>query len=467
MANFKENTQYLSAELQSKIKANPTNTTLRTDKDNFNAYKKLLPQSAATDLPSEFNGRQVWQEFLIPVMNQGTCGSCWAFASTGTLANRFNIQSKGKLKLVLSPVELILCDWHDKIGPEILKHPHSKGLVKKINQTNRQGLNTLACYGNSLIDAVRFLYVIGTVTGECLPYTKSLVASNMNKYDKLPDFSTPKNLPLCREVTGPFGDMCDTQKPTPARFYKCNNYYGLYGNHQNGPGGSELQLRLEIYKWGPIAAGMKIYPDFYEFDAKNDIYEWNGKDKQVGGHAVEIVGWGIENNKPYWQIKNSWGADWGDNGYFKMIRGVNNCELESNCISLQPDFFNPIDFKLIQPVNLKIINSMNRLYNASIRHVIATNTNLPAGGIDIETGYSRRTMTKYPNLDLTRPVDFATNWETFTAGKVGNTHTILKNMSVSNPASLFHPKYYTWFYVLLGIIVVITIISVILLVKKK
>ena len=42
-------------------------------------------------------------------------------------------------------------------------------------------------------------------------------------------------------------------------------------------------------------------------------------------HAVLAVGYGVENGVPYWLIKNSWGADWGDNGYFKMEMGKNMC----------------------------------------------------------------------------------------------------------------------------------------------
>ena len=42
-------------------------------------------------------------------------------------------------------------------------------------------------------------------------------------------------------------------------------------------------------------------------------------------HAVVAVGYGVENGVPYWLIKNSWGADWGDHGYFKMELGKNMC----------------------------------------------------------------------------------------------------------------------------------------------
>ena len=42
-------------------------------------------------------------------------------------------------------------------------------------------------------------------------------------------------------------------------------------------------------------------------------------------HAVGLVGYGIENNKQFWIIRNSWGSNWGENGYMRMIKGKLMC----------------------------------------------------------------------------------------------------------------------------------------------
>lgn len=42
-------------------------------------------------------------------------------------------------------------------------------------------------------------------------------------------------------------------------------------------------------------------------------------------HAVLAVEYGLQEGIPYWILKNSWGGDWGDSGFFKIKRGENMC----------------------------------------------------------------------------------------------------------------------------------------------
>jgi len=77
-------------------------------------------------------------------------------------------------------------------------------------------------------------------------------------------------------------------------------------------------------------------------------------------HAVLVVGWG-ENKEDgkFWHVKNSWGPEWGDNGYFKIPRGSDHCAFESMAVHAEPVLGNARYFEELaeQVDTLKDINA--------------------------------------------------------------------------------------------------------------
>jgi len=56
----------------------------------------------------------------------------------------------------------------------------------------------------------------------------------------------------------------------------------------------------------------------------------------LGGHAVKLLGWGVENGVKYWLLANSWNEDWGAEGFFKILRGSNHCGIEGGLVAGTP-----------------------------------------------------------------------------------------------------------------------------------
>ena len=44
-------------------------------------------------------------------------------------------------------------------------------------------------------------------------------------------------------------------------------------------------------------------------------------------HAVLLVGYGVDSTTgtEYWIIKNSWGLNWGEEGYMRLVKGAGSC----------------------------------------------------------------------------------------------------------------------------------------------
>lgn len=356
----------------------PVKTFLRNyDKQLNDEFIKVIKLFPVRDiqLPLEFNGVDTWKGMICEVIDQGSCGSCWAIATTSALGDRFNIQSMGVLNIQLSPAKMILCDQEG-----------SKEFSKS-SSLNIESIKKVACYGNSLVDACRYLYQFGTPEETCIPYAERMGVKD--EFPSLSDFNDTSKVPLCTDITGPYRDRCSPDESgEPQRLYRALHFYGIAGIPSDR--GSSLNIQSNLYKWGPVVTAFQLYPDFYTFDAYNDIYRWNGKGSAVGGHAVCIMGWGVEGDQPYWLVKNSWGVDWGVNGYFKIVRGENHCDIEANCMGLVPDFFYPDDYKL---PNYPLTTEQRRLRKE--RRKVSSYLD---GGIHAPTGFAQRIVDLNPSL---------------------------------------------------------------------
>jgi len=80
-------------------------------------------------------------------------------------------------------------------------------------------------------------------------------------------------------------------------------------------------------------------------------------------HEVSIVGYGEQNGVKYWRVRNSWGSHWGEDGFFKIVRGINNLAIESECTWATPvhewtNFHTTTQAEQDDPKNDKTVYSM-------------------------------------------------------------------------------------------------------------
>lgn len=151
----------------------------------------------------------------------------------------------------------------------------------------------MGCNGGQLPKAWEYLTNTGIVTDTCFPYSAG-------------------------SGTAP---QCETSCADSEAFtkFKAQSAYAVNGVDN---------MQKEVMTHGPIQAAFKVYSSFMSY--KSGVYSkhiWELLPK--GGHAIKIVGWGTEDGSDYWLVANSWGATWGLDGYFKIVRGTNACGIES------------------------------------------------------------------------------------------------------------------------------------------
>jgi len=201
---------------------------------------------------------------VTPVKNQGQCGSCWAFSTTGSVEGAVFI-SKGKLTSV-SEQQLVDCSTAE----------------------GNQGCNGgLMDYG--------FAYII-------------------------------KNKGIGSEASYPYHATDGTCKKVPSV-----STISAFTDVQTG---SETALMTAIVQQ-PISVAVEADQDSFQ------LYTGGVMSKACGtqlDHGVLAVGYGTLAGADYYQVKNSWGADWGMKGYILLARGSFNGNNGQCGIQMDPSY---------------------------------------------------------------------------------------------------------------------------------
>jgi uncharacterized short protein YbdD (DUF466 family) len=300
---------------------------------------------------------------------------------------------------------MAICEYERDINWQKLRDDPSAQQSASI-----KGHGSSACQGNSIYNAIDYLYRYGVVDNNCVsreelvPFCKKQTP----QCTSISEYSQDEKLPTCEQMIGLDYDVCLDGK-TAARRYRCAGIYNVPPN--------ERDIMGEIYSFGPIITGFMVYGDFTDnYDGKTIYTHPDKNSRSNGGHAVEIYGWGEkeQDNRiiKYWLIKNSWSEAYGDKGFCYIERNIPELQLEQNCASVLPD---------IPYLILKCIPSQIKFLQESI-----DDQKRKEFDVDPITGYRRITMEKIRNGELKgslKPmisIDDVPDYCEFVAGMISN-----------------------------------------------
>jgi len=235
--------------------------------------REVFLQRPVADFPKSWDwGNVSGQNFLEPVMDQADCGSCYAASSVRMLTARHKITTN-----------------------------NTKAIPWSINFPLQCSEYNQGCKGGYGFLLAKWSDDVGLLPATCMPY-------NTQGSCKL---------------------ECDLKK-VGKRYRAANHrYVGSFYGHAN-----EQIMMEELVANGPLSVGIEPDDDFMYYadgvyrSSSTKKYNINDEWTQVD-HGVLLVGYGEEDGQKYWKIQNSWGPDWGEDGFFRIIRGVDESAIES------------------------------------------------------------------------------------------------------------------------------------------
>lgn len=136
----------------------------------------------------------------------------------------------------------------------------------------------------------------------------------------------------CYESTGEQGE-CPVDHMTENECRLASNFYRVmdYCLAQDMVG-----IKKEIMKNGPVIGQLTPYTDFLTYS--EGMYQRTSEAfKFPGNHLVKVVGWETQPNESMaWIVENSWGEDWGDKGYAKIMSGDTTLDFYAVGVAVYP-----------------------------------------------------------------------------------------------------------------------------------
>ena len=287
-------------------------------------------------LPENFDGRDIWENYLTQPSYIDDCSSDWVQVVADVMRDRFILTTLTNIDRILSANEIYYCD-------SSLTRPSNIPGVKSQQNLDLSNL----CGGYSVYDALKFATITGFTDNNCFN-NEELIEHKFQlptSSSSLPSFQQSNK---CSNITS---DVC-VDKKHAKRIFRLKGAVTVASD--------ESSIKADIFKMGPSISGMILYDDLRDTFDTNDVYTGPSSNaKSLGGVSVRIVGWGKtepNKNKPdapiekYWICCLPWSIRWGNGGFFKMKMGVQECMLENNVVSPVIDLlgvpFEPIEYTL-------------------------------------------------------------------------------------------------------------------------
>jgi len=241
------------------------------------------PMMLSEDLPEEFNWKDIdGVDWTTVAKDQGNCGSCWDFAALGALESRIKIKEDcPQLQPDLSEQYVLSC------------------LPAAANNYGQ------GCLGGTPYGA--YYCILNT----------SQIGNNVNGI--IPEWCFPYQA----SHTVPCDEKCEEWRDHLIPLSGCNvTFLSLgYATEEN-----TNIIKSIIYEEGPIAVGLNVTQEFISYWSIHhspDVYYQDTHESWGNrlNHIVVLVGWKddpVIQNGGYWIVKNSWGTDWGYDGFFNI-----------------------------------------------------------------------------------------------------------------------------------------------------